>query len=383
MEKHPIESWYNWVSELHPAVLLRSAEDALNVYLAAAQELKETLKMQLLRDTLYNKSEKEIELLVEMYQIKVAHLMDQLFHFQQDESITYKLKEFYGVVAAQLETVIVLLQKNYSRYFNSDLNLPLSLRLREANEIKKHWKLLFKTMRNSETNACLVNILDQSIKEILHLSEGTAISYRQVAYFKNLLKEVFGYLSTIISGPIYASITELLISLKFNDFAFLREVCSNIRVELENKESNESKLEFLKYLGKQLGQLLEQNNLALHAAQPTAKAVILDWIDKELAYLQVITVIPEKKDEQEGSKMHTSLSVAVLAAIARLFKDSGMITNSNLTEIFKFFSSHFTTHKQSEFSQVHLRNRYYQIEESTKKKVYDYLMELGQLCKKL
>jgi hypothetical protein len=110
---------------------------------------------------------------------------------------------------------------------------------------------------------------------------------------------------------------------------------------------------------------------------------MLDWIGKELAYLQVVTVIPEKKEVQEGVKMHTSLTVPALALITRLFKDSGMITNANHTEILKFFTHHFTTQQKGEFSYDHMRTRYYNVEERTKKKVYDHLMLMAQLCKKL
>ncbi len=384
MEKHPIESWDQWVhSELHPALLIQSAQEAPEGYLAMAKELKDVLKTQLLRDTLYNKTEKEIELLVERYQIKVAGLLNLLFHYQQHESITPGLKNFFGSVAAELETIIVLLQNDYGRHFNWDLDLPLSLRLRKAHEIKKQWKLLFKIVSDQETNTHLVNVLDQSIKGLHHLQEGPAISYRQVSYFKNLLKEISGYASTPTSPSVYTSLTELLISWKFNDLAFIREVCSEIRIEMEKKESDECRLEFLRGFQKQLGQLLEQNIIPFHAAQPSAKQVILDWIGQELAYLQVVVALPEKKEAQEEVKMHTSLSVPVLALLTRLLKDSGMITNSNHTEILKFFTSHFTTQQKSEFSYDHMRTRYYQIEEGTKKKVYDYIMVLGQLCKKL
>jgi len=383
MEKHPIESWDQWVhSELHPAVLIQSAQETLNGYLATTKELKEALKTQLLRDTLYNKTEKEVQLLVERYQIKLTSLMDRLFHFQHDDSITVKLKEFYGAVAAQLEMVIVLLQNDYGRYFNSDLNLPLSLRLREAHVLKRQWKLLFKTMRDLEANARLLNVLDKSIKEILDLHERPAISYQQVSYFKNLLKEISGYILSSTCPPVYASLTELLISCNFNDLAFIRQVCSDFRTELEKKKSDECKLEFLKNSEKQLRQLLEQQKNAFDTNLPVAKQIILNWIGQEQAYLQAILALP-KKEALEGVKMHTSLPVSILAAIARLMKDSGIITNTNQTDIFNFFTSNFVTQQKKGFSYEHLRTRYYQVEERTKEKAYDYLMEMAQLCKKL
>jgi hypothetical protein len=75
--------------------------------------------------------------------------------------------------------------------------------------------------------------------------------------------------------------------------------------------------------------------------------------------------------------------VPVLALITRLFKGSGIFTNPNQTEILKFFAAHFTMQRKSDFSYGHLQSKYYQVDECTKKKVYDYLMVMAQLCKKM
>jgi hypothetical protein len=382
-----MESWDQLVhSMLHPAVLLQSAPESINTYLVTAKELKEGVRTQLLRDTLYNKTEKETELLVERYQIIVASLLDLLFHYQHYESITREAKQFYQQVAGQLEAIILFLQNHYGRYFNANLSLPIPLRLREAHDIKKQWKIIAKRLSESETNTRLITILDQSIKGLLHLNEETDITYHQVSYFKNLLKEISGYLSTTASPPVYASIIELLICCKFNELAFIREVCNDIRSEMEKKESSEFRLEFLRNCQKQVSQLWEQNHAPFHTVQPAAKQMILDWLSQDLAYLELPAVGPEIKEAEEvkeGVKIHTSLSVPVLALITRLFKDSGIVTNTNHLEIIRFFATHFTTQRKSEFSFGHLRSKYYEVDESTKKKVYDYLMQMAQLCKKM
>jgi len=85
----------------------------------------------------------------------------------------------------------------------------------------------------------------------------------------------------------------------------------------------------------------------------------------------------------EVGKIQTSLSVPALALFTRLFKDAGIYTNTNQTDILKFVSSHFTTQRQLGVSHASLQNKYYQIEESTKRKVYEHLMEMAQMCKKL
>jgi len=384
MDKHPIETWDQLVhSMLHPAVLLQSAPGVIDGYLITAKELTEALRMQLLHDTLYNKTETETGLLVERYQTISANLLDLLFHYQHYESITRELKQFYQAVGVQLETIIVLLQNAYGRYFNADLNLPLPLRLREGRELKRYYKIITSTLNHSAGNIRIVKVLDQCIKKLLHYHEETAVTYHQAAYFQNLLKELAGYLSTTACTPVYASLTELLISWNFNEFAFIQEVCTGIRTEVENKESDEFKLEFLKSTQKQMSQLLEKNNAGLHSAKPAAKQTILEWIGQELTCLEEAAMVQEKKAVKEGIKIHTSIPVPVLALITRLFKDSGIVTNTNQTEVLKFFATHFTTLRKSDLSYGHLQSKYYDVDECTKKKVYDYLMMMANLCKKL
>jgi len=58
-------------------------------------------------------------------------------------------------------------------------------------------------------------------------------------------------------------------------------------------------------------------------------------------------------------------------------------TDTNQTNILKFVYSHFTTTRQLIISYDSLFNKYYQIDEGTKRKVIDHLMEMAQRCKKM
>jgi len=384
MDKHPIEVWDQLVhSMLHPAVLLQSAPDTIEGYLVTAKELKEALRMQLLHDMLYNKMGTETALQVEHYQSLLANLLDLLFHYQHYESITRELKQFYQAVSTQLETFIFLLQNTYGRYFNADQNLPLSLRLREGLELKRHWKTISGKLEHSSGSTPIAKIVDQCIKKLYRHHEETTVTYHQASYLHNLLKELSGYISTTAPMRGDAFLIELLISFNFNEFAFIQEVCTGIRTEVENKGPDEFRLEFLKSTQKQVSQILEKSNAAFHSSQPAAKQTILEWLGQEIAWLEETAIVPEKAARKEGIKIHTSISVPILALITRLFKESGIVTNTNQTEILKFFATHFTTIRKLEFSYGHLQSKYYDIDEGTKKKVYDYLMVMANLCKQM
>ncbi|AEW01026.1 hypothetical protein A4D02_13790 [Niastella koreensis] len=384
MDKHPIETWDELVrSMLHPAILLPSAPAALHEYLVTAKDLKEAVRRQLLRDTINNKTETAIKLLVERYQAESANLLDLLFYYQHYESITRELIQFYQAVSAQLEAIINLLRNNYGRYFNADLNLPLHFHHREGVELKRYWKIIAQTLSQCPENLPIVKLLNQCINGVLHHNDETVMTYQQASYFKYLLKEFSRCLSSSASTPGYVALTELLIRCNFNEFSFIQEVCTGIKTEVDNRESDELKLEFLKSTQKQVIQILEKSNAAYHPAQPAAKQTILEWIAQEIAWLEGTDFVPEKAALKEGFKIHTSISVPVLALIIRLFKESGIVTNINQTEILKLVAGNFTTLRKSELSHGHLQSKYYEIDEGTKRKVCDYFMSMVQLSKKL
>jgi hypothetical protein len=384
MDKHPIETWHQLVhSMLHPVRLLQSAPEAIDDYLATSKDLKEALRIQLLRDTLYCKTEMEIALWVEHYQTISANLINRLFHYQHYGFITGELNQFYQEVTTQLQEIIDLLQNDYGRYFNADLNLPLPLCLQEGLELKRYRKSISCKLNHSASNNLIVKSLDQYIKNLRHQNEESAVTYRQVSYFKNLLKELSGYLSATVPTPGNTSIIELLIKWNFNDITFIQNVCIGFRMEVEKLETDELRLEFLRTRQKQVSQLLEISNVAFHPEQPSAKQTILEWIAQEITWFEKTAIVSEKIEINEGIKIHTSIPVPVLALITRLFKESGIVTNTKQTEIVKFFATHFTTLHKSEFSFAHLHNKYYNVDEGTKKKVHGYLMEMIMLCKKL
>jgi hypothetical protein len=293
MEIHLIESYYKWVySRLHPFLLLHGGSETVKAYLVTSRELKEALKALLLRDSLENKTETEISILVQRCQCTVIILLDHLFHHRRHESITPVLKAFYVEVAADLEEIITFLQNDWGRYFNAGLSLPISHWVSEGREVKRQWKGIAKTLSERKENIRLVKILDRCIKGLLYPAKSQTITYGQLSWLKFFFREVTDHF--FITAPVYASLTELLISLKFNDCAFISEVCNNIMIEAEKKESAELRIEFLRDCSKQVVQILENVHLPFYPAL-AAKRMILDWLAKELDYLELLRVAVERK----------------------------------------------------------------------------------------
>jgi len=78
----------------------------------------------------------------------------------------------------------------------------------------------------------------------------------------------------------------------------------------------------------------------------------------------------------ELPKIETSLTVAQLAFLCRLFHDLGYFTNGTQSEMLKVISTHFVTSNAKDISLNSLRAKYYGTDESTKKNVKAKLLEM-------
>lgn len=75
-------------------------------------------------------------------------------------------------------------------------------------------------------------------------------------------------------------------------------------------------------------------------------------------------------------KVETSLTVAQLAYLCRIFHDLGYFTNGTQTEILKVMSTHFVTANASDISLNSLRAKYYSPDQNTKQNIKSRIIEI-------
>lgn len=383
MSQNSIESLDQFIhATVHPTELLQITPEKVGAFLCYLNELKVSIRRQFLHDIINCKSEQETAFLVGRHQIILGILLNLLFEYQQYESITPNLKQFYQQVSVVLDEFIAFLKQTFTHYFNTSLIPPLPYLVRQGYEIKCQLKLLLKANSSVDGDACLLEMFDHVVNDLFSCYEERQITYGQVSYINTLIKEISAYLSSR-HPSVYGSLTQLLISWNFNELTFIQEVCNRLKIEVDQKESDYSKREFLRTFLKQVDQLTVKTGQSFNATQSSAKHMISEWVSVEVAYWQSKTDIQEDKKSQGSAKIQTPLSVPVLALFTRLLKDTGIYANSNQEDIIRFVSSNYTTIRKVEVSYSHLRSKFYQIDECTKKKVYEHLMEMAQRCKKL
>ncbi|PWT74719.1 MAG: hypothetical protein C5B59_10540 [Bacteroidetes bacterium] len=115
-------------------------------------------------------------------------------------------------------------------------------------------------------------------------------------------------------------------------------------------------------------------------ARLLATEKLVEWLGESISDLKRL---PAQDLGDETFRINSSLSVAQLACVLRLFHEEKILTHSNQTELLQFFASHFSTSRQEAISGTSLRAKYYNIERSTSDSVKDLLFQMIGRLKKL
>jgi hypothetical protein len=387
MEKSAIEIWDELIGiKLSPNTFKNRTVEKQTIcnLLKESEKEKEAVRSHLMNEAFSRKNEKELELFIERYQTFIGRLLDNIHKNLKTEGITYEIKKLYEGVSEHLEEVMSFIENYFSKYFNLDQKVPDAYLLASRHEINRQLPEVRKLLKEKEGNQGLIACVLSIIKFFIGHIDGEQVTYRRLIYMKNLLKELYEIKETTTSNLKYSLLDELLIYLNFNDPAFIKNLFNRLTEIFSSLETTDEKIELLRLYHKQTSQMHTRLGVALHPEQSSVKDSILAWLEQELIFWESGNPGGKNKSELTVSiKIHTSLSVPVLSLFTRLFKDAGIVMNPNQAEILRFVSTHFTTQRKTTISYGHLHSKYYQIEESTKRKVYDLLMQMAQLCKKL
>ena len=202
---------------------------------------------------------------------------------------------------------------------------------------------------------------------------------------KAITDELLAIDTTVKEEDIIGIVKRILISINFNSSELMAYLINELDTLVADEESVQGKLRILKYQLKEINQVTTKPEHALHNDYSSLKEQIINWLNEEISFYQteqaVVIAIPNPI--VSDTKIHTSLSVPQLALLFRLLKEEQLITNTNQSELLKVVSGCFTTMHKESFSYGHLHGKYYKIEQHTKRTVYDMLIRLLHLSRKI
>ena len=384
MEKLPIEIWDELVYiDLAPATLKVTIEEgnAANVLLDRLRSAKNCIRIYLTRESCACRSIQEMTILVERHQVFFSDLLDTVYSYLTSKESTKALRALYELAASELETIMLFLASYFTTYFNQAIKVPRFMGWSFAKKAKSQLsKLKVPMMGNDEPE--LVSHIYSIIESVMVPSTDDDVNFYTLSYCKGLLEALSNWrFEGELKGK-FPVLVEQLIAFQFNDDRFVKLVLGILQDRV-TAISSESELDhFCNEYYKYVSQILETGRQRLLPDKHSAKEVILAWLSEEITYAQLR--VPKKENEVASAvKIKTSLSVPILALYVRLFKELGIFTNVNHEELFRAVSLTFSTQRGGDVSVGYLHGQFYTVEESSKRKVFDQLMEMARLCKKL
>lgn len=328
--------------------------------------------------------EKEIELFIKNYQSALTNLLDRLYqHQQQITSPTSSHSDFYESFYQNILYILSFIEERFSKYFDKDEKVPdvyLSL-IRQ--EIKGKLDILKEIVLSPEVDPGIFKKIFDTLLSFIEKRQERAVTYKDVMYLKELIKELQDIRSWSIESNLYSGFDQLLIYLNYNDKEYINYMVNRFAHEISTHEDLNDKIDWLLLYSKTLNQLQIKPDCALHLRHPSVKVQLSNWLSEELYYIEKklgLLKIPLptgiKEPSVNESKVLCNLSVDQLGIFFRAAADIQVISTPSQRALFEKITPYLSTPYKKTISADSMRSKSYTPEKKDLETVKDILMQL-------
>ncbi len=307
--------------------------------------------------------------------------MALLIHGDVPEDI--KKKNFYRVFYIGFEELLSFIERHFTKYFDQDAKAPEGYIAMVRKDVRVNIKKLQKALTSKNADPRLIDLLLYVLKKILDSNPDQGTTYRNVMYAKELQKEIFRLLEGQVDIPeIDESLRQIMYYLNYNSTKVLTYHAHYITSILENTETRTEKIEKLSFTLKKINQAQVKPGIRYNQHGPPLKDELNSYITEEIDYQerlqQLTTNSPDRPSDSflHGFKLKFEASVAQLAYLLRIFIETKMILNNNLSQVLHFLVKYVITKRSETISYGSFRSKFYCVEIGTKESVRDLLLSL-------
>ena len=390
LEKSSITEWYHWqdgTGKVQLEAYLRIAWESLSYeeqrYSFYQQLMAEQVQLteQNMRDFVRNTAPRQaIDNYLQKHQQALVRFSDQLTeNLGVDQAAlikssgSYLLTDVMRLILQQVDKLSAFLIQESTGYLDPDLPVPYS---HKVLTLKQHQVLveeLSGLVKYQVKNTALQKLLQEVLDDFKALPQQPT-SLRQLAYWQDFLPQLEKLLKGQ-SNPESEYYLTGLTAVNFNHPGFFSWCQNLIEQELAGQHTASVKLESLYYFQKQIRQVRPVTEHAFDIKQPTMQAQLSDWISEEIRYWQQVAE-NQSNLSPEIERIPSNMTVAQMALLIRLLRESELLPEQNKAQMFRTFSQLFLSHKGEEFSAHSLRGKYFQQNDHTIAIMRERLIEM-------
>lgn len=356
------------------------SDQEINKWLDLVRREKEYVKIFLRRKSLSVRKERELELLVQQYQAEIVLLLDTVYGRKTKQSLV-STNQFLDCLLKELEELLSLIEHRYSRYFNLNEKVPAIYLQVTQKELRHRCKQLKESMSQCEFNEQLLQVIFYPFISFAR-KEGN-VTYRQMMYLKDLLSILEEALKEVEPDLLEKHITELLVYMNFNSYAFVSYLIKQINNDVKQLPDRQHKVEKLATYLNRCHQIHVKPGTAFKKSNVSVKRQLIGWVMEEINFLErrddlIPQLSPREEKASTQEKLVLNCSVEVLSLFARAAKDTELILNKEMTGMYKVLSKFCSTTQTDSPSAHSMIRKSYVAERNTKRTAIDLLHNMIQ-----
>lgn len=339
----------------------------------------ERIKSKLIHEVFTFEDERHLERYIQYHQQGIITLLDKtssLINPNHPESASL-IQTFYQ----GLDDLLTFVERHFTKYFDQDAKAPEGYLAIARKDIRANLKKLEKLLNSANPDSKIVDLVLHPMRRIMRTKPKKETTYRKVLYAKEMQKELFRVLSTT-SMDINEDLRSIIYYLNYNSVKAFTYHAHYINAMIGQVESRTEKLELLSLTLKKINQTQVKPGIHYNLHALSLKDQINEYIQVEIDYLERIQNLSNSPPSRgldaflQLFKLKFDISVSQLAFLFRIFIDTRIIQNKNLTEILRFVARFTMTKKSETVSYESLRAKYYNVEGGTKVAVRQILSSM-------
>lgn len=348
----------------------------------------ERIKKRFVHEVFAFGDERHLERYIQLHQQELIRIADELSTRTKASYMPAETPEEPQVLALLQyayhlgEDLLLFIERHFTKYFDQDTKAPESYIALAGGDVVKSLHPLREQLQKLNADEALVELVLAPVNNLIESIPGSRITYRKFIYVKEIQKELRRTISTGRMGDdLNEDLRLLLLYLNYNSIKYFRYYTNHIGGLLNDTDPSPDRIERLSYILKMINQSQVKPGVGYNRTMRTLKEQISDWLSEEIAYLERIHQLNAKNSRidtamSETFKLRTEMPVAQLAYLLRIFVETKIVHNQNVSELIRFFSRFFLTKRLENISYESFRVRYYNVEDSTKRNVRNILLSM-------
>ncbi len=303
---------------------------------------------------------------IEAHQVGIATITDAIIEYTKSKEfqLSPELVSFYIKVCQIIEEIITFLAQHLPDLFNEDLPITYSNAHSSRPELGKQFEIIQPLYQHPDMDKTLLRIISRPFREFI--SEEKKMSYRELAYLKELISGLKGLLDFDDSTDITYELHLTLFQLNFNHPRYVLHYSYWLDAKLLDISDRVQRLDKLSWYIHAIEQVRFKQGFVFTPGLPSVTEQLLDSIKTTYRYLltedqvQTHAVVGQinQTTKPKNEKIRLAVSVQVLALFIKVLIKAGIIINENKAEVFRGIAENFTTLKSESISYDSLKGKY-------------------------